>query len=153
MSIVPDIRLTYEPLHERYLGQIMVIEREAYPEPWTVGMFREEMRGKRSHFYLAFANGVLVGYAGFWLVLDEAHVTSLTVANPYRGRGYGREQLMHLLASGEDKGARTFTLEVRESNHSARALYESAGFRPVGIRKAYYSTTQEDAIVMLKELD
>ncbi len=152
MSIAPETRLRYETLNERYLPQLMEIEREAYPEPWTVGMFREEMRSRRSHFYLAFAAQRLVGYSGFWLVLDEAHITSLTVAREFRGCGYGREQLMHLLSVGEERGVRAFTLEVRESNEPARGLYESVGFRAVGLRKGYYSTTQEDAVVMLKEL-
>jgi ribosomal-protein-alanine N-acetyltransferase len=152
MSIAPDTRLQYEMLREEFLPAIMEIEREAYPEPWTIGMFREEMRSKRSYFYTGWLGNTLVGYSGFWLVLDEGHITSLTVQRDYRGFGYGREQLMHLLAVGHERDVRAFTLEVRESNERARQLYESVGFRPVGTRKGYYSTTREDAIVMLKEL-
>ncbi len=152
MSITPGVRLEYARLSEEHLDAIMEIEKEAYPEPWTTGMFREEMRSKRSHFYVALVEGELVGYSGFWLVLDEAHITSLTVAKEERGAGYGREQLMHLFSQGEEKGVRAFTLEVRESNESARKLYESTGFHAVGLRKNYYATTGEDAIVMLKEV-
>ena len=152
MSIAPGTKLSYEPLAEEHLDAIMKIEKEAYPEPWTVGMFREEIRSRRSCFYVAHADGALVGYSGFWLVLDEAHITSLTVEAGHRGMGFGREQLLHLLAQGEENGVRAFTLEVRESNAPARSLYESLGFRTVGLRKGYYSTTQEDAIVMLKEM-
>lgn len=152
MSIAPDTRLQYDVLREEYLPAIMDIEKEAYPEPWTVGMFREEIRSKRSYFYTAWFGDTLIGYAGFWLVLDEGHITSLTVRRDYRGYGYGREQLLHLLAAGEERGVRTFTLEVRESNERARKLYDSMGFRAVGTRKGYYSSTREDAIVMLKEL-
>lgn len=152
MSIAPDTRVQYRTLSEDYLPAIMEIEKEAYPEPWTVGMFREEMRSKRSFFYTAWVGESLIGYSGFWLVLDEGHVTSLTVRRDYRGYGYGREQLMHLLAVGEERGVRAFTLEVRESNDRARKLYESVGFRPVGLRKGYYSSTREDAVVMLKEM-
>lgn len=151
MSIAPDTRLQYHLLREEFLPALMDIEKEAYPEPWTVGMFREEMRSKRSYFYTAWMGGALVGYSGFWLVLDEAHITSLTVRRDYRGYGYGREQLMHLLSIAEECGVRTFTLEVRESNERARKLYESVGFRAVGMRKGYYSSTREDAVVMLKE--
>lgn len=151
MSITPGTRLEYLDLTEDHIEEIMRIEKEAYPEPWTVGMFREEMRSSRSYFFVAFVEGQLVGYSGFWLVLDEAHITSMTVAVDHRGAGYGREQLMHLLAAGEDRGVRAFTLEVRESNLAARTLYESVGFRPVGLRKGYYSVTGEDAVVMMKE--
>ena len=152
MSIAPDTRLKYELLREQYLPAIMEIEKEAYPEPWTIGMFREEMRSKRSFFYSAWVADTLIGYSGFWLVLDEGHITSLTVRRDYRGYGYGREQLMHLLSVGDERNVRAFTLEVRESNERARRLYESVGFRSVGMRKGYYSSTREDAIVMLKEL-
>ena len=152
MSITRGTRLEYVDLAEEHLDAILKIEREAYPEPWTIGMFREEMRSARSYFYVAFVDVELIGYSGFWLVLDEAHITSLTVAADLRELGYGREQLMHLLAIGEDKGVQAFTLEVRESNLAARRLYESAGFQSVGLRKAYYSVTQEDAVVMRKEV-
>ncbi len=152
MSIAPEMHLRYVPIHEDYLPAIMDIEKEAYPEPWTPGMFREEMRSKRSYFYLAFYGDTLIGYGGFWLVLDEAHITSLTVARDYRGFGYGREQLMHLFEVAEEHGVRTYTLEVRVSNERAKALYESVGFRAVGLRKGYYSSTREDAIVMIKDV-
>ena len=152
MSITPGTRIEYVRLSENHLGAIMEIEREAYPEPWTIGMFREEMRSKRSYFFVAFVEDELIGYSGFWLVLDEAHITSLTVAAKHRGAGYGRDQLMHLLSLGEEKGVRAFTLEVRDSNEPARRLYESAGFHAVSLRKSYYATSGEDAVVMLKEV-
>ncbi len=130
----------------------MQIEVEAYPEPWTEGMFREEARSYRSHFYVMKLGEQLIGYGGFWLVLDEAHVTSVTVCKAYRGQGYGRRLLTFLLESAIDAGARMATLEVRVSNVNARGLYVSMGFRPVGLRKNYYPKTGEDAIVMLKDL-
>lgn len=116
-------------------------------------MFREEIRNDRSYFCVALQDETLVGYSGFWLVLDEAHITSVTVAKPYRGRGYGRAQMLHLLEIARDRAVRMVTLEVRDSNDPARKLYESLGFKAVGLRKGYYSKTQEDAIVMMKELD
>jgi len=152
MSVTPGIRLEYLRLDETHIDAIMEIEKEAYPEPWTTGMFRDEMRSKRSYFYVAFLAGELVGYSGFWLVLDEAHITSVTVAAERRGAGYGREQLMHLLSVGEEKDVRSYTLEVRESNVSARKLYESTGFYSVGLRKGYYASNHEDAVVMQKDV-
>ena len=153
MSISPKQRtLEYYPLDDCHLDQIMEIELEAYPEPWSRGMFREEIRNERSHFCVAMIEGALVGYSGFWLVLDEAHVTSVTVAEAYRGLGYGRAQALHLLEAAAERGVRAVTLEVRDSNAPARNLYESLGFRAVGLRKGYYSKSQEDAIVMMKDL-
>ncbi|MCL4692952.1 MAG: ribosomal protein S18-alanine N-acetyltransferase, partial [Candidatus Hydrogenedentes bacterium] len=120
--------------------------------PWTEGMFRDEIRNNFSRFFVAMLDKVLVGYGGFWLVVDEAHITSVTVRDIYRGRGFGRRLVEHLLQEAEDAGARIATLEVRVSNLRARNLYLQYGFRPVGLRKNYYPKSNEDAIVMLKEL-
>lgn len=139
-------------LAEEHLDEVMSIEKEAYPEPWSLGMFLEEIRSNRSFFCVLFVNQVLAGYGGFWLVLDEAHVTSVTVRDVFRGRGLGRHITRYLLDMAARLGARTATLEVRRSNVRARNLYHSEGFREVGIRKGYYSKSGEDAIVMSKEL-
>ena len=152
MSVAPASKIRYEPLTEDYFGRIMLIEHEAYPEPWTVGMFRDEVRSDRSFFYVALLEDDLIGYAGFWQILDEAHITSVTVSKAYRGQGFGREQLNHLMAQGRAVGVSTYTLEVRESNIPALRLYESMGFQAVGVRKGYYSKTQEDAVVMSLEV-
>jgi [ribosomal protein S18]-alanine N-acetyltransferase len=148
MSISFQARLTYESLREEHIPFLMGIELEAYPEPWTRGMFRDEIRNTRSYFFLARRDGQIIGYSGFWLILDEAHITSVTVAKSHRGLGYGREQMHQLNKLARDAGARTMTLEVRESNLPARRLYESLGFAPVGRRKGYYSRSGEDAIIM-----
>lgn len=153
MSVTPASQLRFEGLTESYLGRMMIIEHEAYPEPWTMGMFRDEIRSDRSHFYLAFLGEELIGYSGFWLILDEAHITSVTVAREHRGHGFGRQQLEHILDVGMEVGALTFTLEVRQSNIPARRMYESFGFRAVGVRKGYYSKTREDAIIMSLDVD
>lgn len=144
--------LHFVPLANPHIEQLMPIEVEAYPEPWTSGMFRDEIRSNRSYFRVVTIDDDLVGYCGFWLVLDEAHITHVTVAKAYRGLGYGREQLHHLLDEAHRREARVATLEVRESNARARALYESLDFRVVGLRKGYYAKTSEDAVVMMKEL-
>jgi ribosomal-protein-alanine N-acetyltransferase len=105
-----------------------------------------------SHFDCAFLDGVLVGYAGFWLVLDEAHITSVTVRRDCRRQGLGRQLLTHLLDVAQNLDVRRATLEVRVSNVAAQRLYEGFGFEIIGRRKGYYAKTQEDALVMLKEL-
>lgn len=153
MTISKQRTLEFVRLGEEHLPEVMVIEEEAYPEPWTLGMFREEIRGKRSYFCVAMADGEIMGYAGFWLVQNEIHITSVTVADCFRGRGYGREQALHLLSVAKEWGVVTATLEVRESNETARRLYDSLGFSTAGRRKGYYSKTNEDAIVMRLDLE
>jgi ribosomal-protein-alanine N-acetyltransferase len=131
----------------------MAIELEAYPDPWSEGMFRDELRNPRSHFYVVYLDGLLIGYGGFWLVLDEAHITSVTIREEYRGQGFGKQLVAFLLDKAREVGTRLATLEVRASNDLARNLYLSFGFRPVGVRKNYYPKSGEDAIAMLKEFD
>ncbi len=143
----------FERITADYLDEVMGIEVEAYPEPWSRGMFREEIKSPRSYFYLAFQEDKLVGYGGFWLVLDEAHITSVTIRSSSRGQGLGRDLTQFLLKAAMDAGAQVATLEVRASNLTARNLYESEGFRQVGLRKGYYPKSKEDAVVMLKELN
>jgi len=151
MSVLEPVALQFVPLHESQLDRILAIEVEAYPEPWTRGMFYDELRNNRSRFIVAFEGEELVGYAGFWLVLDEAHITTVVVRDSYRGRGVGRQLFQTLLDLAREAGARMATLEVRVTNEPARRLYTSFGFRPVGVRRGYYPKTKEDAIVMLKE--
>lgn len=153
MTITSSNRLRYEPLYEALIPVLMEIEEEAYPEPWTTGMFREEMRNRSSYFYVVYCDETLIGYCGFWLLIDDAHVTSVTVAEAYRGEGYGREQMNHLIAVARAKAAVTMTLEVRESNTPAREMYNDFGFEQIGVRKGYYGRSGEDAIVMRLPLD
>ena len=148
MATSPQPELHFETLCEDDLSVIMKIELEAYPEPWTLGMFREEMRSKRSFFRVAWVDSNIIGYCGLWLVLDEAHITSITVEKSLRGLGYGREQLDYLLNICRQRDVQEVTLEVRRTNEVARKLYESYGFAAVGVRKGYYSSTNEDAIIM-----
>jgi ribosomal-protein-alanine N-acetyltransferase len=148
MSISPQTHLNYRPIEESHIQQLMGIELEAYPEPWTVGMFRDEIKNPHSHFHIAYEHELLVGYCGFWLLVDDAHITSITVAKPHRGKGFGRAQLEHLTLEARRLGAVKLSLEVRESNQNAIDLYTTSGFIRVGCRKGYYSRTGEDAVLM-----
>lgn len=152
MTTSGQATLVFVPLRQTHIEKMMPIELEAYPEPWTTGMFRDEIRNARSFFRVAYAHDDIVGYCGFWLVLDEAHITHVTVGRDFRGLGYGRTQVHHLLDEARKRGATVATLEVRETNVRARTLYESLGFAACGIRKGYYAKTNEDAIVMSKDL-
>ncbi len=145
--------LEFLPLREEHIDSLLEIEHEAYPEPWTRSMFRDELNNKLSYFYVVFAGERIAGYTGFWLVLDEAHITTVVVKKEFRGQGLGRRLMEFILNKAVEVGARIATLEVRISNRRARNLYDSLGFHIAGVRRGYYPQTGEDAIVMFKELD
>jgi ribosomal-protein-alanine N-acetyltransferase len=144
--------LEFVPLADAHIETMLGIEHEAYPEPWSQNMFRDEVRNGRSHFYVAMLGDEIAGYGGFWLVLDEAHITSIAVRDCHRGQGYGRAIATYVLNEAIKVSANMATLEVRVGNIHARNLYLSLGFRPIGLRRGYYPANKEDAVVMLKDL-
>ncbi len=90
----------------------------------------------------------IAGFAGMWQLYDEAHVTTIGVDVPYRGRGLGEALLLRLLDEAIRRGANMMTLEVRISNEGAIRLYEKYGFSVHGVRPRYYSDNGEDAYLM-----
>jgi [ribosomal protein S18]-alanine N-acetyltransferase len=97
------------------------------------------------------ANERIVGFAGMWLMLDEAHVTTIGVKRELRGLGLGEVLFATLLDIATQVGAARSTLEVRVTNSSAQALYRKYGFREEGVRRRYYSDNNEDALIMWSE--
>jgi [ribosomal protein S18]-alanine N-acetyltransferase len=88
------------------------------------------------------------GFAGMWVLYDEAHVTTIGVAPQHRGKGLGEYMLVNLIEQALKRNAEWVTLEVRVSNDSAQALYRKYGFTQQGVRKRYYSDNGEDAFIM-----
>jgi ribosomal-protein-alanine N-acetyltransferase len=90
----------------------------------------------------------ILGFAGMWLMFDEAHITTIGVKRSVRGRGLGELMLVHLIDQAREMGAKRLTLEVRVSNHVAQELYRKYTFKEEGVRKRYYSDDGEDALIM-----
>jgi ribosomal-protein-alanine N-acetyltransferase len=90
----------------------------------------------------------IVGYAGIWVMTDEAHVTTIASHPEMRGRGVGELLLVSLIHRATEIGARWMTLEVRASNAVAQNLYRKYTFKEMGMRRRYYSDNGEDALVM-----
>lgn len=136
------------------LDAVMEIERSAFPEPWTPGLFLHELKIPFSKTILArAANGspALIGYICRWLVGDEVHILNLAVCSDRRQRGTGRALVELVLREAVEHHARIITLEVRRENTAARALYESLGFAETGVRRNYYGRGH-DAIIMSRTL-
>jgi ribosomal-protein-alanine N-acetyltransferase len=146
----PARGLVIGPLRRRDLTAIQVIERQVYPQPWSINVFLNEIEMARQgqrYYVVGYRGGQLVGYAGMMLVMDEAHITNIAT-DPNRWRaGVGRRLLADLAWEARRRGCTGLTLEVRMSNEAAQGLYHQFGFEPAGVRQKYYENT-EDAIVM-----
>ncbi len=146
--------LAIEPMRKRHLRRVMPIERSAYPKSWSRSIFETELGhvpdGSR-YYVVARLGREVVGYAGLWIVTDpdgdQAHVTNIVVAAPYRRQGIARRLMVHLADEAIDRGCVAWTLEVRASSTGAQELYRRFGFAPAGVRRRYYEHA-EDAIVM-----
>lgn len=148
----PPVRVQIEAMRTGDLPEVEAIERASFTTPWPPNAYRSELEDNRLASYLvARVEGRVVGYAGMWLMVDEAHITTFAVHPGWRRRRIGERLLLAMLDLAAARRAREATLEVRVSNLAARRLYEKYGFRPVGIRPRYYSDDGEDAIVMTTE--
>ncbi|HYR93179.1 MAG TPA: ribosomal protein S18-alanine N-acetyltransferase [Methylomirabilota bacterium] len=143
--VIEDMRLEDVPA-------VQLVENASFPIPWPANAFRHELtQNKNAHYLVAKEGDHIVGYAGLWLSLDEAHITTFAVLPEYRRRKIGERMLLSIFERAERLGAEWLTLEVRASNLPAQRLYEKYGFRPAGIRRRYYSDNNEDAIIMWTE--
>jgi ribosomal-protein-alanine N-acetyltransferase len=128
------------------------IEKGCFAVPWTHDAFiREITENKCARYLVVEVNGIVVAYAGMWLVIDEAHITNIAVHKAFRGRGYGELVTRALMRLAADTGMVFMTLEVRRSNLVAQSLYRKVGFYDVGYRKRYYEDNHEDALIMACE--
>ena len=137
------------PMRLDQLDEILTIERESFPTPWTRQAFEYDLRrNDLASYWTVLWRGEVIGYSGFWLVDQIAHLTTICIRKDFRGLGLGKWLLLVTMQKGAEKGAKRFTLEVRESNLVARTLYESVGFHVAGRRENYYREEGEDALIM-----
>lgn len=145
----PPVRLVVAEMTAADIPAVHAIESASFPTPWPPYAFRQEIETNRMARYIVVRAGErVIAYAGIWLMVDEAHVTTFAVLPAYRRRGMGGLLLSELMALSADLGAVVCTLEVRLSNAAARKLYQEFGFKPVGVRPRYYSDDGEDALIM-----
>ena len=134
-------------MQERHLAALAEIERACFHAPWSENMLREEL-GK-GIFLVAEQDGRTAGYVGCQTVLDEGYITNVAVSPDFRRQGIARALIAGAASrKPRENGLAFVTLEVRESNAPAIALYTGAGFAPVGKRKNFYSNPTENAVLM-----
>jgi ribosomal-protein-alanine N-acetyltransferase len=139
------------------LPAVIAVEQASFAAGWPPTAFERELSTNQMARYLVLVRGDgaderVLGFAGLWLMLDEAHVVTVAVAPEERGKGLGRLLVYGLVSLAAAHEMSVATLECRVSNAAARALYGRYGFYEVGMRKKYYSDNGEDAVIMTTEL-
>lgn len=131
------------------IDQIMILEKLCFTIPWSRKAFIEELtRNRFAVYYSAIIDGMVIGYAGMWKIIDEGHITNIAVHPGYRRNHIASALLEKIIESCQNSSLTAITLEVRESNLPARSLYEKYGFKVEGRRKRYYADNNEDALIM-----
>ena len=114
---------------------------------WKPENLKSELKNLNSKYIVAKENGLVVGFAGIWFSVDDAHITNIVVRKSYRHKGIGNALLKVLIELGKAKDS--LTLEVNTQNEIAQKLYLKYGFENLGVRKKYYGGTQDAYIMTL----
>jgi ribosomal-protein-alanine N-acetyltransferase len=137
------------PMTRTDLAKVMLVELAEYPFPWTERIFADCLR-VGYHCWVAEVEEKLIGYGIMSTGAGEAHILNICIGRAFQGKGLGRALLLHLLDEARAIGVDTVFLEVRPSNATALALYDSVGFNCIGTRKDYYPAKfgREDATLL-----
>ena len=142
--------VTYREMTLSDLEQVYQIECKCFSQPWSMESLIGELTRNSdiAYYVVADCDGTIAGYAGIWITLDEAHMTNIAVDEQFRRRGIARNIILTMMREAVSRGANNMTLEVREFNYRAQALYASLDFKKAGVRKRYYSDTGENAFIL-----
>ncbi len=142
-----------QPMTAATVPQVAKIEAACFSDPWSCQAFEDELENPFSKTWVACTSDqTVVGFLNAYFVLDEGSLNNLAVTADFRRQGIGRRLLETALSYCRQNGVRTFTLELRKSNLTAKSLYEAMGFEAVGERKRFYQNPTEDALLMTKQV-
>lgn len=134
------------------LNKISPVLLTEFDDFWNYNIFKSELENENSKYVVAKNNDEIVGFAGIWISIDEAHVTNIVTKKYLRKNGIGSTLLEELINLSKNLNLVSITLEVNENNLDAIKLYEKFGFEKLGIRKKYYNNT-DNALIMTKKLN
>lgn len=128
--------------------KVYEIDQACFTDSWSLSMFQDIFRYPFNYYFVWEDEQRICGFAGITVSLDTADIMNIAVSKEYRGRGIGKQLLEQLMAQAIQCGCEKMFLEVRESNQTARKLYESSGFVEIAVRKHYYTNPTEHGIIM-----
>ena len=140
--------MEFRPMQKADVPRVAEMERLCFRSPWSESSLLGELKNSIAHYRVGELDGVITAYGGMWIMYGEAHITNVAVHPDFRGKGYGRKLMEHMIKTALLHGCASMTLEVRISNTVARNLYTSMGFEVAGRRKKYYTDTGEDGLIM-----
>lgn len=147
------IDITIDQMRETDLYEIVRIERESFPTPWSETLFYNELHKDHAVTKVARTDSRIAGYIVANKIIDEGHILDLAVDVLFRRSGVASMLVHDIFHHLKERACRVVFLEVRASCRAARRLYEGLGFTVIGIRKRYYSSPAEDAVIMSMTLD
>jgi ribosomal-protein-alanine N-acetyltransferase len=140
-------------MHPDDIAAVVAIEELSLSTSRSHSVYARELSANSYAYYLVLTAGPdIIGYAGYWLVGEEAQINIIAVHPDWRQRRLGKLLLLLLLQQARQQGVSLTTLEVRQSNQVAQQLYTSLGFETVGRRRNYYRAPAEDALLMDLEM-
>lgn len=147
----PARKLYFYRIQPADISDVLAIENDVYPFPWTRGNFLDSINSGYETWLLRDGAGILNGYFLLMPSVDDAHLLNITVHRDLQGQGIGLLLLDKAKAITMERRLQAMLLEVRPSNDRAERIYKRYGFTRIGIRKGYYpapNNQREDAIVM-----
>ncbi len=161
-----EMPFSFERMQWQDVPEVMVIERRSFTLPWSANAYRHEiLENANAHYFVLRRRAErpdgwlsrlmrrapavrIVGYGGFWFIVDEAHVSTIAIDVDWRSRGLGEYLLASMIGRAIALRAASLTLEVREGNLAAQSLYRKYGFVVTGRRPRYYQDNHENALLM-----
>lgn len=144
------INLTLARMEREHLEAIAALEKLCFSTPWTYENLEEELHNDTAYFFVALDDNKLIGYIGVSVVADSCYVNNIAVYPEYRRQGVGTALIKMASLTADVMGTDFISLEVRESNYPAIALYRSLGFEEMGMRRDFYRQPRENALIMTK---
>ncbi|MGY0374398.1 ribosomal protein S18-alanine N-acetyltransferase [Clostridium sp. JNZ J1-5] len=137
------------PMDESNVIDVLEINNICFNPPWSLESLKNELRNKFTRYIIVKKDDIVIGYAGIWIIIDEAHITNIAVDPDFRGIGAGNVLIENIIDICKELEIPSITLEVRETNTVAKNLYKKYGFIEEGIRKNYYEDGT-NAVLMWK---
>lgn len=138
------------PMDQNHIESLVELERLSFSHPWTETQLRDSLYMDNASFLVAEGEeGKVLGYAGLTVVLDEGYINNIAVFPKYHKQGVGG-QILDVYCRFAMANLAFLTLEVRQSNEAALALYQKFGFVEEGLRKDYYDSPTEDALILTR---